>query len=357
MSKSAPKKLAAEYGPEDVRARLLTGNLILLMALEANGLTRKASELVDHIGRGLTRQSNRRARYWREVEERRRAARLNAPLALPEPEPAINRDLRALGRAEAEAAEARADADKAWKADDRPAHRAAMTRLKAAQDRIRVLRRGIDAARTAQLDRRWAETARGETEALAVLRGEEIADETTEVPEWLRDPETGALVREDGLPVLRVERTKAKRVLSRSGIDLAFVRGDLGEGTRNPMRLREIGRRYAAAYEAAAARLTPASHEVRGSGVPEPQLSSVAAWNELAIMRGTKPGLGLSRLTPKQRAVLDQVCGLGNTIGGAARELRAGVPSVRRALRGGLEVAGDNMKTASELRASRKMAA
>lgn len=231
------------------------------------------------------------------------------------------------------------------------AHREAMGRLKAAQDRIRLLRRTINAARQAQVDRRWVAGANAETEHLASLRQEEVEDEDTEVPEWLRDDESGALIKgDDGLPVLKVERAKARRVLTRSGLDLAFVRGDLGEGVHNPVRLREIGRAYAASYQAAYAQLTPDVHEVRGSGIPEPQLSTLAHWSALAVMRGEKAGLRLKRLTPKQRAVLDKVCGEGMTVGAAARAIRAGVPSVRRALRSGLDVAGENLKDAAKER-------
>lgn len=345
-------KLATENGlaAEDARDRLLTGNLLYLMALEANGLKRAASELVKHIDRGLTRKPSRRDRAWRANQERRRVAEQNAAASPPPPDHAIQRDLRALAQAEADAVKARADADAAWKLDGRPGHREAMARLKSAQGRIRVLRRDIDAARQAQIDRRWAETANDESEALAKLRGEDIEEEATEVPEWVRDPETGALAKgEDGQPVLRTDRARAKRVLSRSGLDLAFVKGDLGEGVHNPVRLREIGRAYAAAYQAASAQLTPDAHEVRGTGIPEPQLATLAHWNALAIMRGERaaPGVQLVRLSPKQRGVLDRVCGRGLSVGAAAREMKASVPSVRRALRAGLDVAGENIKAAS----------
>lgn len=302
------------------------------------------------------RELRRRQRHWREVEQRRRAARLNAPLAEPDPEPAIQRDLKALTRAEEEATRARADADAARKAEDREGHKEALGRLKAAQSRIRTLRLSINSARTAQIDRRWVETAKGETEALAKLRGEELEDEDTEVAEWLRDPESGALVKGDeGLPVLRAEKARARRVLSRSGLDRAFVRGDLGEGVQTAIRLREIGRQYGAAYQAATSMLTPDAHEVRGTGVPEPQMSTLTAWNMLSIMRGSKTldGVQLKALTPKQREILDRVCGNGEAVGMAARAIRSGVPSAIRALRAGLEVAGDNLSAAMKHRTVR----
>lgn len=347
-----------DYDGERRREWLLVGNLGYLMALEAVGLHKQARRLVDKIAAGLRREpaAQRRSRHQRKAAERRRAIQLLAPVVEPEPDHAIVRDLRALQRAEAAAAQARRDADIAWNAAprDNAGHREAMARLKAAQDRIRVLRRNIDAARQAQVDRRWAEYANGETETLAKLRREEVAEESTEVPEWLRDPDTGGLVKgDDGLPVLKIERASTRRVLTRSGLDLAFVRGDLGEGVQTPIRLREVGRSYALAYQAASAQLTPEAHEVRGSGIPEPQLATLSHWHTLTLMRGDRPGL--RRMTPKQRATLDRVCGMGLTVTAAARDMRAGVPSVRRALRAGLEVADENLKAATK-RTTRKAA-
>lgn len=340
------------------RDRLLTGNLTYLMALEANGLDRAAGQLVDKIARGMGRTPIPLAR--RKADEYRRAKALNAPLEQPEIGPTLERDLKALERAQGEALLARAEADVAREGGDNKAHKLALAKLKTAQGKIRVLRRDIDAARNAQIDRRWAEQATAETLTLDKVRGDESEEEDTEVPEWVRDPESGGLLKgDDGLPVLRVERATTRRALSRSGLDLAFVRGDLGEGTQTPMRLREIGRRYAAAYEAAAARLTPEANEVRGTGVPEPQLSTLMAWLDLAIMRGEREleGVELRRLSPKQRGVLDRVCGLGLTIGASAREMRAGVPSVRRALRAGLETAGENLKAVSKAKRPQQKAA
>lgn len=311
------------------------------------------SEHPESVHETLAREQRRRQRHWREVEDRRRAARLNAPLAEPDPEPAVQRDLKALTRAEDDATRARADADAAWRRDDRPAHKEALGRLKAAQSRIQTLRLAINAARTAQIDRRWVESAKGETEALAKARGEEVEDEDTEVAEWLRDPESGALVKgDDGLPVLKTEKARARRVLTRTGLDRAFVRGDLGDGTRTPVRLREIGRAYAAAYQAAMAMLTPQSQEVRGTGIPEPQMATLSAGDLLAVMRGDKviEGVQLTRLSRKQRAILDRVCGNGEAVGMAARAIKSGVPSAVRALRHGLEVAGENIGAASKRR-------
>lgn len=342
------------------QAYLLTGNLFMLMALEANGMKRAAADLVDHIGRGLERTpaERRRQRYWSDREARRRVAQLSAPFSPPRPSPSLERDLKSLARFEVQAATARSDADAARKAGHHKGHRDALARLKDAQERIRILRRDIAAIRRDDVDRHWAQAAGSETEALANVRSEEVDEEDTAVPEWLRDPETGALVRgEGGMPVLRVERAKARRALSRSGLDLAFVRGDLGEGAHKPVELRETGRLYASAYEAATQRLTPTPREVRGSGIPEPQMATLQAWSDLAIMRGEKESdhLELTRLSRRQRDVLDLVCGEGQTIGATAKLLRAGVPSVRRALRGGLDVAGQNLKAALSKRQERKV--
>ncbi|MFI4932986.1 MAG: hypothetical protein ACHP7N_00040 [Caulobacterales bacterium] len=79
-------------------------------------------------------------------------------------------------------------------------------------------------ARTVQLDAHWAKLADAETLLLAQGRGVTLTPVETEVPEWLRD-DAGTLVREYGLPVLRVERTKARR--RKGGLELIAQKGRL----------------------------------------------------------------------------------------------------------------------------------
>jgi hypothetical protein len=158
---------------EEGRERLLAWNLMLLMALEANGLRKQAKRLEAHISAGLDRKPQRRARMLKANAERRRAAAMTAALDAPDPDRAIMRDLRSLGAAVADAARARLEADKAWRRN--PAtHRAAIGRLKAAMDRARILRRNIQAAWRRQVDAKWIGPALTESTTLAVARGEAV---------------------------------------------------------------------------------------------------------------------------------------------------------------------------------------
>src|SRR5690606_23816020 len=145
--------------------------------------------------------------------ERRRAKSLPHPDKLPPITPGLARDLRDLERAEAALAEAR-------KGGSPKARRRSLEVL------IATIARRVEAARRDQLDRAYAEAAVAESVGLAKGRGEEVAEVETEVADWLRD-ERGAMVREEGRPVLRVERAKAPRMLSRSGLSTAYERGAL----------------------------------------------------------------------------------------------------------------------------------
>ena|GEM_PF-4075876 len=127
------------------------------------------------------------------------------------------------------------------------------------------------------------------------------------------------------------------RVLSRSGLQLAFERGNL-DGTRvRGEILYELGLRYAAAYQAEEALRTPdRSQSGGGPGFHSrgPQLKVIEAREALRVMRA-----GFSR---RQREVLDRVCGVDMTVRAAAESLKAGFPSTAKALREGLILAGEN---------------
>lgn len=279
----------------------------------------------------------REVRFQRQRSERRHVAQLGAGQEAPAHDKAMANDIRKMDESQAKLdafAEGKRQAGKGEK--------------KALLEDIRVRRLRIKAAHEAQVTQRWAGHSVSETTRLASSRGEEVQDEATEVPEWVRD-ENGALVKgENDLPILKVERAKTKRVLSRSGLDLAFVRGDLGEGREAPMRLLLIGRRYGVAFASAVARTTPEAKEIRSSSIPEPQMAALMAWDELNALRGDKEGL--EPMSRRQRDVLDRVCGLDMTIGATAQAMKAGVPSIRRALRGGLMKAEENVRPKKEVK-------
>jgi hypothetical protein len=127
------------------------------------------------------------------------------------------------------------------------------------------------------------------------------------------------------------------RVLSRSGLQLAFERGNL-DGTRvRGEILYELGVRYAAAFRLEEGLRTPdRTHSGGGGGFHShgPQVKVIEAREALRTMRA-----GFSR---RQREVLDRVCGLDLTVRAAAETLKAGFPSTAKALREGLVLAGEN---------------
>jgi hypothetical protein len=127
------------------------------------------------------------------------------------------------------------------------------------------------------------------------------------------------------------------RVLSRSGLQLAFERGNL-DGTRvRGEILYELGVRYAAAYGLEEAMRTPDRSQSGGGGgfhSHGPQVKVIEAREALRTMRA-----GFSR---RQREVLDRVCGLDLTVRATAEALKAGFPSTAKALREGLVLAGEN---------------
>lgn len=156
------------------------------------------------------RLENRRGQHRRKLEERKRAAQLNAPLAAPQFDGALQKLVKDLAAETEKAGVARKEANASRDRKDHKAHRAALGRERTALDAIRRLRRRIEDNRTSQLDRRWVEGAKSETDHLATDRGDPLADDHSEVADWLRD-EDGAMVKEGGLPVLRFERAKVRR--------------------------------------------------------------------------------------------------------------------------------------------------
>jgi hypothetical protein len=149
-----------------------------------------------------------------------------------------------------------------------------------------------------------------------------------------------------GLPALVYGRSARVKVLT--GIDHAFAAGHLNHPrTGEPSdRLLQIGQAYAENYAKSDPLKAVDASQVGGGGFGPrgPQVAAVEASAWLSIAR--------DGLTPRQRAALDLICGEGHTLGGAARRIGAGVPSMRRALCGGLaQVARSHAEHAERVRA------
>jgi hypothetical protein len=196
-----------------------------------------------------------------------------------------------------------------------------------------------------ELERRHAERLEAlslaarlaETSALALSRGEEVRCETVRIAQPLFD-EHGVRIVHEGAPVWRHGVVARVRIASRGGLQLAFERGDLDGGAVGAERLYETGKTYRWAFETSAAMTTPArtlapiaSHApLRASAGPQDAV--FAAGERLRTFR--------ARLTPRQLAVLDRVCGLDMTVRATALALRADPRSIRKALVEGLTAAG-----------------
>jgi len=185
-----------------------------------------------------------------------------------------------------------------------------------------------------------------ETSSLALSRGEEVRSETVRiaVPQF---DDRGARAIRHGLPAYRQETHTRVRIASCGGLQLAFDRGDLDGGRLKSERLLDTGRAYGWAYETTASLKTPARNlapiggrsPLRASGGP--QEAVFAAGELLRVFR--------ARLTVRQIAVLDQVCGLDVTIRAAAIVLKADPRTVRRALVEALAEADANRRAAKKV--------
>jgi len=274
----------------------------------------------------------------RRIAEQRRAARLSQHD--PAPNTAIRRDLRKLADQERALADAR-------EAKNRKA-------VSAALSEIHRLKARIETERTRQLNVAWAGRAVAESAALALARGEQVEDEEVETHDWKRGKH-GEIKRRKGVPQLITERAIVKRVQSRTGLELAFRRGDLdGAGVRAEALL-HIGTIYREAWITANAQRGP----VREEGVPSSPRCKASLGPAEAIFEAQQTLLRLREgrvrgedgklrrmegawMTRRQIAILDAVCGQDMALGAAAKALRMGYPALRRGLKAGLVVAWEN---------------
>ena len=223
--------------------------------------------------------------------------------------------------------------------------------------RAKLLRREIKAAEAKIANARDIEARRdvlmGEgRDALlrAKLRGERVMVDEVETADFARDEHGARIINRRGpargLPALVYGRSARVKVLT--GIDHAFAAGHLNHPrTGEPSeRLLQIGQAYAENYAKSDPLKAVDASQVGGGGFGPrgPQVAAVEASAWLSIAR--------DGLTPRQRAALDLICGEGHTLGGAARRIGAGVPSMRRALCGGLaQVARNHAEHAEKVRA------
>ena len=258
----------------------------------------------------------------RRVAEQRRASRLIQ--RDPAPSRALSSKVRKIGDIDR-------DLVKARQSRNRPL-------ISALEGERRKLASAVEAERTRQIDTTWAIKAVAESAALALARGEEVETVETEVTKWRVDRH-GVTKRKRGEPVLDVEVARATRVMSRTGLALAFARGHLDGGRVSAEALYFVGGKYREAYEASVALRTPDRDEGAPSAPrckPSPGISQqvLEAGETLKALRS-----GLNR---RQIKVLDLICGRDMAIKAAADLMRAGVPSIRRTLVGALSEAWAN---------------
>lgn len=288
-----------------------------------------------------------RAEQERRLErERDRARRLGAPLAPVEPTEPIERLLWRASDHRMKAAELQAADDASAKADRPRINRKAIKKHLGEARRLEIEAGDM---MTSEDARRWLTGSLEETKQLAQARGEEVSTEVVEV-EFDELDEWGAPLRhkrgsQKGAKITRTERFVRMTIENRGGgIETAFEKGHLdGPGPKSP-HLQAVGQRYREAYEIVEAQTTNAGGGGSGAtgGARSPQLRVVIAGEVLAHMR--------EDLTPRQRAVLDLVCGHDIRLRIAAAHLKAGFPATQRALRGGLIAALESLKRHREAR-------
>lgn len=320
---------------------------------EADQATALIADLEDRLG---VHQAHRRACVSSPEEVRRliastaqrrtltsemRAVRLAGASRLPEPTEEIERLVKRAGREDAKAETLRRK-NARLHSDDIRAHRTTAKRCRMLADQMRQ----------DQLHQHWASQAIGESTDYAMARGEEVVEEVVNRGRFETDEDGVRLKhRRDARPsgldrpghrrgdaVLVVEQTVRRRVMTRGGLKLAYERGDLdeGRGAKHEMRLRDTGLRYQACYErlpgfGSSPEPNDGGRSSRDPARPFGQETATDARQDLAIMRDP--------LSDREREVLDLICGRDFTLGAAAADLKAGIPTTRRALRSGLSAA------------------
>ncbi|MDP3869169.1 hypothetical protein [Phenylobacterium sp.] len=279
-----------------------------------------------------TRKRIREAKLRARLDEHQRAARLNEPLRDPVTVAALAElaDDARMKRAEAES----------LRLIGAKTYRAQIHKLEAEarklDDKAEKLRR-----EELEQDRLYGEAK--EPILMAKARGAEIIAGDVEIAEVARDEHGARIIHrrgpQKGLPALVY--TRATRAEKLDGIKHAYYRGHLStHGKAVALRLRAVGLAYQGAV-AAANPLKAVDPGATAGGGCQPGRPGVKANEAAEWLR-----IARKELSPRQRAVLDKVCGEGFTVGAAAGEMRAGVPATARALRGGLAQAAESHRAA-----------
>ena len=233
----------------------------------------------------------------------------------------------------------------------------AKRRAKSLRALIAVAEAEITKARRLETERDALMGEGRDTLIRAKLRGEEVEVREVERASFALNEHGGRIINRAGpnrgLPALRFERGASIRLLV--GIEHAFARGHLdnprtkagGDG------LCQIGEAYEAMVAAAIPLKAVDPSQVGGGGFGPrgPQMAACEAARWLVIARGG--GKNGVPLTPKQRHMVDAVCGEGCNVWQAAERAKPkmGVPAAARALRGGLAQVAANIAAAREAKA------
>lgn len=198
------------------------------------------------------------------------------------------------------------------------------------------------------LEKAWRDGAISETVFLASQRGEEVDHETVDIPMEVRDQHGARVLHASGplkgQPIVRCERVTRTVLKSRGGgLEEARDKGwlDPEHTGPDPVELYQLGLKYREMFEIEEGHKSNAGGEGGGGFGPKgPQLRIIEAGEFLSITRGA--------LTPRQRRVLDLVCGEDMRCRRVASFLKAGLPATTRALRGGLAAALEAWQDAKE---------
>jgi len=233
----------------------------------------------------------------------------------------------------------------------------AKRRAKSLRALIAVAEAEITKARRLETERDALMGEGRDTLIRAKLRGEEVEVREVERASFALNEHGGRIINRAGpnrgLPALRFERGASIRLLV--GIEHAFEMGylDNPRTKRGGEALKKIGEDYQKEYAKTNPLKAVDPSQVGGGGFGPrgPQMAACEAARWLVIARGG--GKNGVPLTPKQRHMVDAVCGEGCNVWQAAERAKPkmGVPAAARALRGGLAQVAANIAAAREAKA------
>lgn len=292
------------------------------------------------IGSDEWRRLNSEKKRRRILAEHQRAASLQSRTVDPGPSEMVGEKLRVAAEHRATAATLKARDAAAKSRGNRAAINQHLTAAAALEHDAQMIR-------DREVNDRWLSNATKETLDLARLRNEDVDQETIELMTYPTD-EYGARLRHKtgsrrGQVVEHTDRVTRAVIRSRGGgLEYALEKGHLdgGPGSPKPDGLFRTGDRYREAYEIDEGQTSNSGGGAGGFGPKGPQIRLVEAGEILKIMR--------SKLSPRERKVLDLVCGQGMRLREVATRMKAGFPATTRALRNGLRTAAEQVKAASE---------